>query len=80
MRDVNGKPLIDGASVRLIRAPAELLRGLPLEDQEAIRWATNEVAMRLVGADDYGNVELEFKDPSGTRHWIFVQPTCVAAT
>ncbi len=79
MLDGNGKPLRDGASVRLLRAAPELLRGLPREDQEAIRWAAREVKMRLVGSDDYGNLELEFKDPAGTRHWIFVQPTDVAA-
>lgn len=79
MVDANGKSLRDGASVKLLRAPPDLLRGLPAEDQEAIKWAANEVNMRLVGADDYGNVELEFKDPAGTRHWIFVRPTDVAA-
>ncbi|MDB5953994.1 hypothetical protein [Ramlibacter sp.] len=79
MLDVNGKPLVDGASVRLLHAPPELLHGLPSEDQEAIQWAARGASMRLVGKDDYGNVELEFKDFSGTRHWIFVRPTIVMA-
>jgi hypothetical protein len=79
MRDANGKPLRDGAAVRLLHAPPELLRGLPSEDREAIQWAANRADMRLVGRDDYGNVELEFKDFSGTRHWIFVRPSEVAA-
>jgi hypothetical protein len=79
MRDRNGKPLRDGVSVKLLRAAPELLRGLPDEDQQAIKWAANEVDMRMVGADDYGNVELEFKAPDGARHWIFVRPADVAA-
>ncbi|WP_295977649.1 hypothetical protein [uncultured Variovorax sp.] len=76
--DSNGKPLADGALVRLLRAPPELLEGLPLVDCKAIRWAANEILMRMVGQDEYGNVELEFADPEGVRHWIFVRPTDVA--
>lgn len=79
MRDSKGSPLREGAPVKLLRAAPELLKGLPEEDQNAIRWAAREVNMTFVGGDDYGNVELEFSDPSGCRHWIFVQPTDVAA-
>lgn len=64
-------------TVRLLRASPELLQGLPAEDQAAIKWAAKEVSMRMVGADGYGNVELEFKDPAGTRHFIFVRPADV---
>ena len=79
MNDVNGKPLKDGASVRLLRAPPELLKGLPKEDQAAIKWAEREVDMQMIGKDKFGNVELEFRDPEGTWHFIFVPPTAVAA-
>lgn len=77
--DRNGVPLREGASVRLLRAAPELLNGLPREDQKAIEWAKKEAKLLLVGHDDYGNIELEFADPGGTRHWIFVHPADVAA-
>lgn len=79
MFDRNGRPLREGASVRLLRAGPELLRGLPEDDQEAIQRATKEVDMLMVGSDDFGNVELEFDDSEGDTHWIFVRPTDVAA-
>lgn len=78
-KDRNGVPLREGASVRLLRAAPELLNGLPDRDKVAIEWATRETELVLVGEDDYGNVELEFADPGGRRHWIFVRPTDVAA-
>lgn len=79
MVDHNGRPLREGLSVRLLHARPELLRGLPEDDQEAILWATEGVNMLLVGTDDFGNVELEFDDPEGDTHWIFVRPGDVAA-
>jgi hypothetical protein len=72
--DGNGRPLREGASVRLLRAPPELLNGLPDEDQRAIKWAAEGAALKMVGCDEYGNIELMFKAPDGVRHWIFVQP------
>lgn len=77
--DRNGRPLRDGAHVRLLQAAPDLLQDLPEEDQRAILWATKEVVLTLTGQDDYGNVELEFSDRAGVRHWIFVRPTDVAA-
>lgn len=74
MIDHNGKILRPGVAVRLRRAPPDLLRGLPDDAQAAICWAAGEVDMLLVGMDDYGNVELEFEDPDGDMHWIFVKP------
>lgn len=77
--DSNGRPLRDGASVRLLRAPPELLSGLPEEDQQAIRWAAKEATLTLTGHDGYGNIELEFSDPAGVIHFIYVPPSHVAA-
>jgi hypothetical protein len=78
--DRNGIPLREGASVRLLRADPALLSGLPVEDQQAIEWARKEGFLQVTDLDVVtGNVELEFKDPGGTVHWIFVQPEDVAA-
>lgn len=77
--DHNGKPIPEGSTVRLLSAPAELLRGLPQEDQAAIEWAAKEGQLTIVGHDRFGNVELEFDDPSGTTHFIFVNPERVVA-
>lgn len=80
LTDRNGIRLWEGASVRLVRADPGLLRGLPEEDQQAIQWASREAELVLVGQDDStGNLELEFRDPGGTMHWISVSPDDVAA-
>lgn len=80
MTDKFGTVLRDGVSVRLLSAPPDLLSGLPLEDQKAIKWAASDIIkLKFIGADDYGNAELEFRDPGGCMHWIFVKPTDIAA-
>lgn len=78
--DKNGLRLREGAHVRLVRADPGLLHGLPEEDQQAIEWARKEGDLEFVGHDSStGNLELEFKDPGGTMHWISVNPQDVVA-
>jgi hypothetical protein len=63
-----------------VRADANLLHGLPREDQRAIEWVRKEGELQFVGCDrSSGNLELEFTDPDGTMHWIHVSPQDVAA-
>jgi hypothetical protein len=62
-----------GAAVVLTEMPPGLLDGLPEDDQAAI----SEIAGKricLVGYDDDGRAELEFKDHEGTIHFIYVSP------
>lgn len=78
--DKDGNQLSEGAAVRLVRADPALLRGLPQEDQEAIKWAASEAELVLVGHNEAtGNLELEFEDPDGFMHWISVESRDVAA-
>lgn len=78
--DRNGVPLREGVSVRLLKADPALLNGLPADDQNAIEWARKEGDLVLVGLDRRsGNIELEFTDPGGTMHWIFVKAQDVVA-
>ena len=45
-----------------------------------IEWARKEGELEFVGHDSStGNLELEFKDPGGTMHWISVNPQDVVA-
>jgi hypothetical protein len=76
-RDSNGQMLRTGMHVRWVgNVPTSLLRNLPLPDQRAIQQAKE---MTVEGDDDFGNVELRFKDRSGSMHWIWVKPDVVIA-
>ena len=67
-----------GERVILSSAPAELLAGLPQEDQSAISDVVGKPVL-LVGYDDHGRAELQFTGSNGTVHFIYVQPTLVRA-
>jgi hypothetical protein len=62
-----------GQMVILKSIPPTLLRGLPLEDQEAI--------LAIVGRPvafagySYGQAEIEFVDEAGDGHSIWVEPS-----
>jgi hypothetical protein len=64
-----------GDRVILTKAPASLLRGLPKEDQKAIK----SIVGRLVtlAAFSYGQAELEFTDTEGDEHTIWVETSLI---
>ena len=66
----NAKP---GDIVVLDRLPPGLLKGLPKEDEIAIREIVGKQVL-LVGYDDDGRAELEFADRNGHTHSVFVDP------
>ena len=65
-----------GDFVTLVFAPETLLQGLPEADQDAIKAVVGK-PVRVGGYDDYGHVELEFKDKNGIIHFIWVEPSAV---
>jgi hypothetical protein len=66
-----------GDRVILTSAPASLLRGLPKEDQKAIRSIVGRPVV-LAGLS-YGQAELEFTDANGDDHTIWVEPALIRA-
>lgn len=71
--DVDGHPLVEGDLVTLLSASEELLRGLPSEDQTAIKTQVGKT-MPVQGFDEHGNVELEFKSEDEMLHSIWIKP------
>lgn len=74
--DVDGVCLQEGDATILLDVSAELLSGLPSEDQSAIKEQVGK-ALLVQGFDDHGNVELEFKSEDETIHFIWVAPSCL---
>ena len=70
-----------GSSVILTKLPPGLLRGLPREDQKAIRQIVGKPVL-LERYDDDGRAELKFNDAyqAGYSHSIFVNPKFIKAT
>jgi len=68
-----------GRKAVLKELPAGFLNGLPEEDQKAIS-AIVGVPVRLSGYDEDGRLELEFVEPNGTFHHIYVDRQYVRAT
>lgn len=66
-----------GDRVILTSAPASLLRGLPKEDQKAIRSMVGQ-SVTLAGFS-YGQAELEFTDAQGDDHTIWVETALIRA-
>ncbi|HLY44008.1 MAG TPA: hypothetical protein VKQ73_00410 [Stellaceae bacterium] len=66
-----------GDRVILTSAPASLLRGLPKEDQKAIRSMVGQ-PVTLAGFS-YGQAELEFIDAQGDDHTIWVETALIRA-
>jgi len=76
-KDHNGRILQTGALVRWAGAvPSSLLRDLPKSDRRAIQQADG---MTVEGNDDFGNIELRFRDRFGSMHWIWVKSEFVQA-
>jgi hypothetical protein len=65
-----------GHMVILLNAPPALLRGLPAEDQAAIRSVVGR-PVALAGYS-YGQAELEFTDADGDGHTIWVDPSLLS--
>ncbi len=74
--DRNGTPIGLRDAVTLEEASQGLLRGLPPEDQLAIKQQVGK-ELEIVGFNDQGYPELEFVDQSGVYHTIWVENTCV---
>ena len=74
--DRNGASISVGDTVTLQHVTQDLLRGLPAEDQRAIKQQVGEV-LEIKGFNDQGYPELEFVDDAGVHHTIWVENTCV---
>jgi hypothetical protein len=74
--DRNGTPIALRDVVTLEEVSQGLLRGLPPEDQLAIKQQVGKT-LEIVGFNDQGYPELEFVDQSGVYHTIWVENTCV---
>jgi len=66
-----------GQQVVLKALPAGFLDDMPLEDQEAISKAVGK-PITLNGYESDGRSELEFVDPEGVIHTIYVDPKYIA--
>ena len=66
-----------GDRVILTTAPASLLRGLPKEDQHAIRSIVGQPV--VLAGFSYGQAELEFNDAQGGDHTIWVETALLRA-
>ena len=64
-----------GDLVILKHAPASLLRGLPDEDQIAIRAVIGKPV--IFAGFTYGQAEIEFKDDEGDTHTIWVETNMI---
>ena len=74
-KDNKGRLFETGAHVRWVGAiPTSLLRDLPLPDRRAIQRAETLV---VEGDDEFGHIELGFRDRTGGTHWIWVEPEYV---
>jgi len=62
-----------GHMVVLTKLPADLVQGLPDEDQAAIRSIIGR-PVKLAGYS-FGQAELEFVDGAGDTHSIWVEPS-----
>ena len=73
MTDAQKKKPQPGDKVVLAEIPPGLLKGLPMEDQQAIIEIIGK-AVLLNEYDDDGRAELQFTDMDGTIHLIYVSP------
>jgi len=79
MRDSQKAKVKPGEQVVLTKLPPGLLRGLPTEDQTAIRLIVGKSVL-LERYDDDGRALLTFTDSNEVIHSIFVSPNFVRAT
>jgi len=59
--------------VVLTELPPGLIRGLPRSDQRAIKAIVGKPVL-FTEYDEWGRVELEFRDQRGGIHFIYVEP------
>lgn len=71
VRDRLGNAIHEGQHVVLTGVPDELLKDLPMEDQQAIRDFVGKDVL-FVAMDDYDNLELEFEDAESVNRTIWV--------
>ena len=74
--DRAGAHVAVGDSVEVMEIPPELLRGLPAEDQSAIKKKLGSQT-QIVGFDGAGNAELEFAEPDNDFRTIWISPRCL---
>jgi hypothetical protein len=77
--DRDGNKIVQGSKVVFLEAPITLLKGLPLEDQQAISRQVEKI-LQVQGFNEYGHAELEFVDDDGTMHFIWVEPVVLKLT
>lgn len=74
--DSAGKTLFVNDIVLIERIPAELLKDLPDEDQQAIRNCLGQ-CVPISGFDSSGNAEIDFIDQEGSPHTIWIHTGCL---
>ena len=77
--DEAGKALRKGDTVRVKRIPENLPRGLPVEDQSAIRACVGRV-FSISGFNDNNEAEIEFTDEANDYHTIWIPTNCLEKT
>lgn len=72
--DCDGNTITRGCYVHLVEVLSTLLTNLPEEDQRAICEAARQplYVSALKKKFIHDNIELEFTDKTGTKHWIYV--------
>lgn len=79
--DCEGNEISIGDDVLYISVTDQLLKGLPKEDQEAIKAQEGKI-MKVLAFDEHGYVEMEFQyerkaDSEITFHTIWAEPRCL---
>jgi hypothetical protein len=67
---------LPGDNVQIMDIPMELLRGLPYEDQTAIRNKLG-TTVAIVGFDVHGNAEIEFVEAHNQFRTIWIETRCL---
>ena len=67
-----------GSTVILLELPPGFVTDLPAQDQESIRGILGKPVL-LNEYDDAGRAELEFTDPNGVSHLIYVSPQYITS-
>lgn len=74
--DCRGNPLAIGDRVRVVEIPPSLPRGLPDQDQLAIRGQVGKT-LAIEDFNEAGDAELEFADGDGNIHTIWLELRCL---
>lgn len=73
LSDSEGNLIALGDWVAFEMAPASLLSGLPVEDQQAIECQVDK-PLEIAGFDENGNVELEWKEEGDRFRTVWIDP------